>query len=37
MEQRIKQLLGDYIFTIIALQDQIDQLKKDLEKKKEKK
>lgn len=34
MEQRIKELLGDYVFTIVALQDQIDQLKKQIEEKK---
>lgn len=31
MEQRIKTLLGEYAFAIAALQEQIDQLQKELE------
>jgi hypothetical protein len=31
MEQRIKQMLGEYVFTIVALQDQIDNLTKKVE------
>jgi hypothetical protein len=31
IEQKLKQLLGEYSFTIVALQAQVDELKKEIE------